>query len=444
MALLLFCVTIITGLILTKQTSLSISTDSPLLTGIILWIAVLWLCMVEGGQASLVGLGTVSQSLYRQSHSYAHKCCAIVHRGDNLDRYLLGRQFLVVLIVFVINLCGAPESGAALWNLPPAIANFFLVSGLAMILFTSMVGQLNSQVIATQCMLDYIDNHLALFTVHVAMAVEFSGLLNASYVVQFLVAALAGQSIQSNEEPRTGFRLAFFLLRCLFSLAVLFGCLAVTLQALLLGQTTMWHGIPVSVSILLFVCLLSVVGMLEGIQIAVLAVSKLPASKRSLNWFAKLSCDLLFGDGENRMLDFMIGRQLCVVSCFFIIARVNTIRIDADDYETRPSGRTPPPVVLVHEQHVVPSSRPNQPKHLWCSQLSTGILQHWSLWCHPHNDCRVHLVAPGSIRLSHGLSVDSHHIWAPPDLLCPRINRRRFRCMGPGGSSPAGYCLSSR
>jgi hypothetical protein len=40
-----------------------------------------------------------------------------------------------------------------------------------------------------------------------------------------------------------------------------------------------------------------------------------------------MTCDLLFkGKGKN-LPGFMIGRQLCVVSCFFIIARVTSLNI---------------------------------------------------------------------------------------------------------------------
>ena len=113
-----------------------------------------------------------------------------------------------------------------------------------MILFTCMVGQLNTQVNASHHMLDYIDNYFGLFTLWVAMFIEFTGLLHSSYVVQLLVAKLAGQEIESNEEPRDGAQNLFFWARCLFSLAILAFSFAVTLEALFTGQTTMWEGVP--------------------------------------------------------------------------------------------------------------------------------------------------------------------------------------------------------
>ena len=37
----------------------------------------------------------------------SYRCTQLIYKGDNLDRYLLGRQFMVILIVFIVELCGA-------------------------------------------------------------------------------------------------------------------------------------------------------------------------------------------------------------------------------------------------------------------------------------------------------------------------------------------------
>jgi hypothetical protein len=220
--------------------------------------------MIEGSQASLVGLSPIRSELYKDTHKKTAMVTAIVHTGDNLDRYLLGRQFMVVLIVFTINLSGAPLKGVELWGFPPFITNVFLNTGFAMILFTAMIGQLNSQVNASHCMLDYINNYFALFTIWVAMAIEFSGLLHASYVVHMIVSKLAGKPVESFEDPRTPQQEIFFWLRCLLSITILGFCVAVTVVALFDGQTTMWEGVPPAVAIIIFLVLMCVVGMLEA------------------------------------------------------------------------------------------------------------------------------------------------------------------------------------
>lgn len=326
--LLVFSIVLIMGLIGNKQTNLS-SYAHPAIAYILLWAAILWLTMVEGGQASLVGLEPVDNQLYKESHPKAFKCTSITNNGDNLDKYLLGRQFMVVLVVFCVNLSGGPVEGVSLWNFPRWVTDIMFQGGLAMIMLTCNVGQLMSQVNASLCMLDYTNNYFALLTLYVAMAIEFSGLLHASYLIQMLVNLLAGKKTDSKEQSRNSsiVQKIFFFVRCLISLAILSFSLGVTMEALFNGKTTMWSGIPAWVAVIIFVILLCVVGMLEGMQIAFFAVAKIPASERGDSMFAKRTCELLFrGEGYN-MPAFMVGRQLCVVSCMFFVARVTTVSI---------------------------------------------------------------------------------------------------------------------
>merc|ERR1712232_869721 len=162
---------------------------------------------------------------------------------------------------------------------------------------------------------------------------EFSGLLHASYLFQMLVNLLAGKKSKdeskSKEQSRNAniFQSIFFFVRCLISLAIICFSLAVTMEALFNDKTTMWDGVPAWITVIIFVILLCIVGMLEGMQIAFFAVAKIPASERGDSIFAKKTCELLFrGEGYN-MPAFMVGRQLCVVSCMFFVARVTTVSI---------------------------------------------------------------------------------------------------------------------
>jgi hypothetical protein len=62
------------------------------------------------------------------------------------------------------------------------------------------------------------------------------------------------------------------------SLAIL--GVAVTLVALFNGQTTMWDGIPEVVADIIFFLLMTVVSLLEGMQISFFAVARIPKSER--------------------------------------------------------------------------------------------------------------------------------------------------------------------
>jgi hypothetical protein len=151
-ALLAFSIVLIFGLMATGQTKIS-GDVHPALAFVVLIGAITWLTMVEGGQGSLVGLAPVNGELFMKTHRKTYVSTKLAHAGDNLDRYLLGRQFMVVLTVFSVNMAAGPNSDAELWGLPAPIINMFLGSGLAMILLTCMVGQLNSQVNGCSCIM---------------------------------------------------------------------------------------------------------------------------------------------------------------------------------------------------------------------------------------------------------------------------------------------------
>ena len=135
-------------------------------------------------------------------------------------------------------------------------------------------------------MLDYIDNYVAVFTLWVTNAIEFSGLLHGSYFVQIIVCLLAGSPVESNEPPRSVPANLFFWGRILFSLVTLSFCVAVTMVALFTDRTTIWEGLPPVVALLIFILLVCIVGMLEGMQIAFFAVAKLKASEHGDSYFA--------------------------------------------------------------------------------------------------------------------------------------------------------------
>jgi silicon transporter len=326
LALLTFSIVTVLALILTGNTQLARDVH-PAAAGIILWTLIIWMTMVEGGQCSMVGLRPVDRELYRESHPITYKITGWGHKGDNLDRYLMGRQFMVIFINFTIGLCGAPLSGAEVLGLPDWVSAIFLGSGIAMVLQNVIVGQLTSQCNASHMMLDYINNYFMVFTYWVAALIEVTGVMHTSYLIRYMVYWAAGKPVESNEPPRTGITFAFFWGRVLFSMAILGFALAVTIEALYRGKTSAWEGLPNTVSLILFFVLMCCVGLFEGMQIAFFAVSNLPKSERGESKLALKTCECLFKNGGRNLPGFMCGRQMTVTLCFFVIARVTTINI---------------------------------------------------------------------------------------------------------------------
>jgi hypothetical protein len=328
--LLIFSVIIVMVAIFTKQTKGTGDKGIPTIVAfIIFWFLITWLAFMEGGQGCLVGLQPIDKALYAESHPRSLKCTTLAHSGDNMERFIIGRQFLVVLVVFVTNLMASAKSGAHVLGFSKTMNDIFLGTGLAVILCTIMLGQLTAQVNAANCMLDFINNYFMLFTTYISLAIEFSGLLHSVYLVQIIFSKITGKPIESKLPPRTAAQNFFFWGRVLLSLFVLAFAFAVTLKALFAGKTTMWSGIPPYVSVIVFFILMCLVGMLEGMQIALFAVVNLPEEELVHHTIAHKNCQMTFS-GQN-LQAFLIGRQITVTVCMFVVARVTTLNYSTTD-----------------------------------------------------------------------------------------------------------------
>lgn len=159
----------------------------PVVVFAIVWLMTIWLATMEGGQGCLVGLQPLEKAKYAESHPITLKNTELIYKSDNMERFIIGRQFLVFLVIFVINMLGSTIDGARVLQLPQALNSIFVENGVAMILFVIIFGQLTAQVIAAKCMLDFINNKFMLYSVsYVALAIESSGLLHSVYLVQSL------------------------------------------------------------------------------------------------------------------------------------------------------------------------------------------------------------------------------------------------------------------
>merc|ERR1712110_522783 len=73
---------------------------------LIIFLLVLFLLgVMEGIQIALVELKRQDPETYKESHPQAYRLGQIAAKGDNIERFLMGRQvFVVCLVVFVAQL----------------------------------------------------------------------------------------------------------------------------------------------------------------------------------------------------------------------------------------------------------------------------------------------------------------------------------------------------
>jgi hypothetical protein len=147
--------------------------------------------------------------------------------------------------------------------------------------------------------------------------------------VQIAFSKITGKPIDSNEPPRNAMQNLFFWTRVLMSLLILGYAFAVTLAALFQGKTTMWASVPPGASVAIFFILMCFVGMMEGMQIALFAVVNMPEEELQHHKVAYANCQLTFS-GKN-LQAFLIGRQICVTICMFVVARITTLNVEVGE-----------------------------------------------------------------------------------------------------------------
>lgn len=330
--LLLFSVILVITAIFTKQTKVTKSGLPTTVAFLIFWFLLAWLSVLEGQLGTLVGLQPIDKKLYTESHRIALMNTSLAHNGDNMERYIIGRQFLVILIVFCTNLMGSAISDASVLGLPYIINEIFISEGVAMIIVTIMIGMLISQVIAADCMLDFLNHYFMLFTTYVALAVEKCGILHCIYLVNIFFSQITGKQIDAKEPKRSKLSCLLFWFKILMSIIVVGFSFAVTIAALFQGKTKMWEGVPNYVSVIIFLILMMIVGIMEGMQIALFAVINLPKIELKKFPVCYVNCKLAFRNKNLKAL--LIGRQICVTCCMFIVARITSVNVDTNNADT--------------------------------------------------------------------------------------------------------------
>eukprot|EP00536_Pseudo-nitzschia_multiseries_P010301 jgi/Psemu1/297536/fgenesh1_pm.309_\ len=394
MALILFSVVVISAAIITKQTVATGENNiHPLLALAVFWLSLFWLAVMEGGLNCMVGLQPIPQHLYKKSHPKTYRCTSISHKGQNIERFIVGRQYLDLMIVFITSFMVSAIDGASVLGLPKIVNDIFLGSDLAVILCTIVFGQLIAQINCAHNMLDFINNWVMVASTYVALCVEASGILHAVYFVQIIftkIVSYRGSKVKkhvfksdanrkgststldtsgdssSEEQSRDSssevsfemktdvhnadssiqtdkplWQKIFFWARVVFSLAISIFAIVIFSTALVNGDTTVRKEIPIPISFVSLFVLLVLGGFMEALQIALFAVKHLPSGRIEANPTAKRNCEYILGgtgsnsnDSENnnsRLQAFLVGRQIAQTVIMFMIARIITVEMKVGD-----------------------------------------------------------------------------------------------------------------
>jgi len=307
----------------------------PVLEIFIFLFMLTWISALEGCQISIVGLQPIDMEAYKHTHPRSYKACQLVHKGPNVERFLVGRQFLLLFNGFLTTkVAGAADQGHDFyigeWTWTSEATEFFWLNQVLLLIVIIVPGQLVSQLIAADKMLGYFElPFYPLYTViYPCLFVESIGLTHSTYVLKDWLSR-AGGIDQSTMDPKKKMNKNFlYYLRCFISFAAVIFSAVFIIKGLAYKQTNAtdgvgWEKLPGWAAIILSLIFLFTMACAEGLQVSALALAKTRTSDfKQSSPLAYRTCQLLFS-GRN-MQAFLVGRQFMVALMIILLARVTS------------------------------------------------------------------------------------------------------------------------
>merc|ERR1719493_6032 len=246
MALMMFgVIVVVNGIIKRFNNPPWMHTDSnEVLEFILFWSMLFWIAMLEGCQISVVGLQIYDPESFRETHPRAYRVCKLVHTGPNVERFLVGRQFLLLFNGFLVSRVGG-GSGAVYefemgsWTWTHEFTTFFFSNGVLLMIVIVALGQLPCQLLAADKMLGFFDlpfGHMYVVC-YPCLIVESIGLTHSSYLLKDVLCLISGIDMSKADPEKEINKNALHWAKCALScFAVIFSGVFV-IKGLAMSQT---------------------------------------------------------------------------------------------------------------------------------------------------------------------------------------------------------------
>jgi hypothetical protein len=300
---------------------------------VIFFLMLFWIALLEGCQISIVGLQAVDMEKYKDSHPRAYKCSKLVHKGPNVERFLVGRQFLLLFNGFMVSRIGGAKREEDFyigdWEWNTESTQFFWLNSILLLIVIIVPGQLVSQLVAADKMLGFFDLRIvaAYYTVCLpCLFVESIGLTHSSYLLKDICCYVAGIDTSTADPAKEMKKDFLYWARVLLSVSAVIFSGIFLFKGLANGQTNAttgpgWEDLPGGVAVVLALLFLFIMACAEGLQVSALVLAKTKTSEfRKTSPLAYRTCQLLFS-GRN-MGAFLVGRQFFVALMMVLLGRV--------------------------------------------------------------------------------------------------------------------------
>lgn len=156
----------------------------PIVNFILLFGALTLLAYVEALHYSVIAIEKWDMEKYADKYPRAFKCWKLANTPQKVQKFIVGRQFYVIFVVFLIaQITSFPHIPENFAGLPPLMILVLLQTGLPGIALVLTYGQLVSQLFVEEFTLQFMNLYGCEFCIRLALGAEFIGIPNFSWLL---------------------------------------------------------------------------------------------------------------------------------------------------------------------------------------------------------------------------------------------------------------------
>jgi hypothetical protein len=279
---------------------------------------------LEGLQVAILNCEHVDPERKKESHPRAYKLMSSVRQGNNVERFLMGRQFFTV---FVMTLMAQVTSFPDISHLGvPAVVWFiFVATGLPGAMVVTTIGSLQPQLLAAKDPWTFLDMYGSYSTLMLCYALEWTGI--CTHFAWMLISILRktvfrtdmlpkNHDVEMTPQEKALDYLKYVVSFSIISMYFLFLMYGIWTGESLLGQS----GVHIVGVFVIFCCCILFLALLEGLQVAILVrETKDPDENNYKETHPRAYALMTRATHEKNVRRFLIGRQFFVIFVVFLI-----------------------------------------------------------------------------------------------------------------------------
>jgi hypothetical protein len=273
---------------------------------------------LEGLQVAILAVEHADPEAYKQSYPRAYKIMSSVKQGNNVEKFLVGRQFFTIFVMTLMaQVTSFPEISHL--GINSIVWFIFIQTGLPGALVVTTIGSLQPQLLAAKDPWKFMDLYGSYSVLCLCYGLEATGI--CTHFAWMLIGILRNTFFITNE-PTGGEKETTLQEKLIDALkyVVSFSVISVYLAYIMWGIWTGEALLPVpTIAVFIVFCLSAIfLAHLEGLQVAILVAEPKPIAPFKDSHPRGYALMKRATRGKN-VRRFLIGRQAFVIFVVFLI-----------------------------------------------------------------------------------------------------------------------------